>query len=73
MDTTYKYDNFKYADTKEKFKELKQNKKLFIPQLFEPDYYSKKSIEDYKNGTDVELELAIELLNDEKLLGGVKK
>lgn len=66
MDTTYKYDNFKYADTKENFKNLKQNKELFIPRLFKPDYYSKKTIDDYKNGIDVELELAIDLLNNEK-------
>ena len=58
---------YKYADTKENFEILKQNKKLFIPQLFEPDYYSKKSIEDYKNGIDRELELAIDLMNKNKI------
>lgn len=73
MDTSYSYDNFRYADTKEKFKELKQNKELFVPQIFEPDYYSKKNIEDYKDGIDRELEFAIELLKEEKLQKGVKK
>ena len=73
MDTSYSYDNFRYADTKEKFKELKQNKELFVPQIFEPDYYSKKNIDDYKDGFDRELEFAIELLKEEKLQKGVKK
>ncbi|MBE6159770.1 MAG: hypothetical protein E7157_01845 [Lactobacillales bacterium] len=67
MDTTYKYENFKYADTKEKFKELKRNKKLFIPQIFEPDYYSKKTLEDYKDGIDKELECAIEIFDNKKV------
>ena len=62
-----------YADTKEKFKKLKQNKELFVPQIFEPDYYSKKNIDDYKDGFDRELEFAIELLKEEKLQKGVKK
>lgn len=66
MDTTYSYDAFKYADTKEKFKKLKENKELFIPQIFEPDCYSKKTIEDYKKGIDRELESAIKLMNENK-------
>lgn len=73
MDTSYSYDDFRYADTKEKFKKLKQNKELFVPQIFEPDYYSKKNIDDYKVGFDRELEFAIELLKEEKLQKGVKK
>lgn len=73
MDTSYSYDDFRYADTKEKFKKLKQNKELFVPQIFEPDYYSKKNIDDYKDGFDRELEFAIELLKEEKLQKGVKK
>ena len=68
MDTTYEYENFKYADTKEKFKELKKDKKMFIPQIFEPDYYCKKGIEDYKNGIDSELEMAINILNEQNKL-----
>ena len=68
MDTLYLYDDFRYADTKEKFKKLKQNKKLFVPQIFEPDYYSKKNIDDYKNGFDRELAYAIDILNEEKSL-----
>lgn len=66
MDNTYSYDSFKYADTKDKFKELKKHKELFIPQIFEPDYYLKKSIDDYKNGIDRELDFAINLLNETK-------
>lgn len=73
MDTSYLYDDFRYADTKEKFKKLKQNKELFVPQIFEPDYYSKKNIDDYKDEFDRELEFAIELLKEEKLQKGVKK
>lgn len=73
MDTSYSYDDFRYADTKEKFKKLKQNKELFVPQIFEPDYYSKKNIDDYEDGFDRELEFAIELLKEEKLQKGVKK
>ena len=73
MDTSYSYDDFRYADTKEKFKKLKQNKELFVPQIFKPDYYSKKNIDDYKDGFDRELEFAIELLKEEKLQKGVKK
>lgn len=73
MDTSYSYDDFRYADTKEKFKKLKQNKELFVPQIFEPDYYSKKNIDDYKDGFDRELEFAIELLKEEELQKGVKK
>ena len=66
IDTTYSYDNFKYADSKEKFKNLKQNRKLFASQIFEPDYYSKKSIYDYKEGIDRELEDAIRLLHEKQ-------
>ena len=58
MDTTYKHENFKYADTKEKFKELKQNKELFVPQIFKPDFYVENNIEDYKNGYDRQLHTA---------------
>lgn len=67
IDTTYKYENYKYADTKEKFTELKKDKSLFIPQIFEPDYYCIKTIEDYKDGRDSELELAIKLMEDKKI------
>lgn len=63
FDTTYKYENYRYADTKEKFEKLKENKELFIPQIFEPDYYVENTIEDYVNGVDKQLEYAIQILN----------
>lgn len=68
MDTTYSYDSFRYADSKERFEKLKKDKKLFIPQIFVPDIYCKKDIDDYKNGIDRELAYAIDILNEEKSL-----
>ena len=66
MDISFSYDKFKYADTKEKFNELKKDKKLFIPQIFEPDYYMENKIEDYINGRDRVLEYAIEIFDKQK-------
>ena len=53
----------KEIDDKNDFIEFKKNKKYFEPQIFEPDYYVEKVIEDYKNNRDRQLEFAIELLN----------
>ena len=46
------------------FEEMKKNKKFFIPQIFEPDYYVYNSIDDYKNNIDSCLDKAIELFNE---------
>ena len=48
------------------FEEMKKNKDYFIPQIFEPDYYVKNSIDDYKNGYDRQLDSAIKLLDLKK-------
>lgn len=47
-----------------KFKNNINNKKYFESQIFEPDYYVEKTIEDYKNNYDRQLEFAIGLLNN---------
>ena len=49
------------------FEEMKKNKEFFIPQIFEPDYYVYKTIEDYKNNIDPCLDKAISLF-DEKVI-----
>lgn len=64
VDTTYKIENNKCAYTKEEFNKLKKNKKLFIPQIFEPDYYIKNSIEDYINNNDRVLEYALDYIKN---------
>ena len=46
-----------------KFKNNINNRKYFESQIFEPDYYVEKTIEDYKNNYDRQLEFAIGLLN----------
>lgn len=66
FDTTYNLESFRYATNSEEFAKLKQNPKYFIPQIFEPDYYVLNTIEYYKNGLDLQLEKAIELLNIKK-------
>ena len=45
------------------FKNNIDNKKYFEPQIFEPDYYVEKEVEDYQNNCDRQLEFAIGLLN----------
>ena len=47
-----------------KFKNNINNRKYFESQIFEPDYYVEKVIEDYKNNYDRQLEFAIGLLNN---------
>ena len=49
------------------FEEMKKHKEYFIPQIFEPDYYVYKTLDDYKKGTDSCIEKAIELF-DEKVI-----
>jgi len=46
------------------FEEMKKNKEFFIPQIFEPDYYVYKTIEDYKNNIDPCLDKAISLFGE---------
>lgn len=66
MDTACELENFRCANSKEEFASLKQNLKYFVPQIFEPDYYVAKTIEDYKNGQDPQFDKALELMTTEK-------
>lgn len=49
---------------KEKLNELKKDKELFIPQIFEPYYYIENSIEDYINNKDRVLEYALDYIRN---------
>jgi hypothetical protein len=52
-------------NTKEEYK--RRSKKALKAQIFEPDIYVENSIEDYKNGYDRQLDVAIKEISKEKV------
>lgn len=68
MEDTYSHNKYKYFEEHDKFIKEKDKKELIKPQYFIPDYYIENTIEDYKNGIDRELKLAIDLIDKNKKL-----